>query len=486
MSLTDLEKRIQHELTFLEFPRRSWMRAYTSPRGHVYDVVIVGGGQSGLAAAYGLFREQVKNIVVLDRQPAGSEGPWKTFARMITLRTPKMVSGLDFGNPALTPQAWFEAQWGAEAWAKLGKFPRETWQDYLDWYRRILALPVENNVTVTGFDLIDDVVGVNTVDARTLLARKVILCTGLDGSGEWTMPKCVSSVLPKNRYSHCAEDIDFTALAGKRVGVLGNGASAFDNAATALEHGAKTVTLCLRRSEFPRINAHKWMETSGFLGHFWTLSDLDRWRFMRKITGMSQPPPQDTLWRCVNFANFKIETGAGWEKVSLDNDGVTVDTPKGRMTFDYLICGTGISNDTHLRPELASLAEHIATWNDVFSPPAREADAYQGSAPYLGPSFQFLEKKSGSAPILSRIHNFTYGASLSMGLSASSISGMKYGLPRLIQGVVGDLFREDVDYQFQSLLEYAEPDITTFDLPNDRSLVPVVDLSSNARNDAAT
>ena len=65
---------------------------------------------------------------------------------MITLRTPKMVSGLDFGNPSLTPQAWFEAQWGAEAWEKLGKMPRETWQDYLDWYRRVFALPVENNV----------------------------------------------------------------------------------------------------------------------------------------------------------------------------------------------------------------------------------------------------------------------------------------------------------------------------------------------------
>ena len=69
------------------------------------------------------------------------------------------------------------------------------------------------------------------------------------------------------------------------------------------------------------------------------------------------------------FPNFKIETGAGWEKVSAEGDTVIVDTPKGRMTFDYLICGTGISNDTHLRPELSRLAEHIATWNDVFLPP---------------------------------------------------------------------------------------------------------------------
>ena len=36
---------------------------------------------------------------------------------------------------------------------------------------------------------------------------------------------------------------------------------------------------------------------------------------MRRITGMSQPPPQDTLWRCVNFPNFAIKTGAGWDKV---------------------------------------------------------------------------------------------------------------------------------------------------------------------------
>ena len=59
--------------------------------------------------------------------------------------------------------------------------------------------------------------------------------------------------------------------------------------------------------------------------------------------------------------------------------------------------------------------------------------------------------------------------------AASSISGMKYGLPRLIQGVVGDLFREDVVYQLQSLFDYAELDITTLELPDDRSMVSAVE-----------
>ena len=43
------------------------------------------------------------------------------------------------------------------------------------------------------------------------------------------------------------DDIDFAALRGKVVGVLGAGASALDNAAVALEHGASRVHLFCRR-----------------------------------------------------------------------------------------------------------------------------------------------------------------------------------------------------------------------------------------------
>lgn len=474
--LSELEQRIAHEREFLAFPARPWMPVPSGEGGHVYDVIIVGGGQSGLAAAYGLIRENVTNIVVVDRGERGREGPWKTFARMITLRTPKTASGLDFGNPALTPQAWYEAQWGAEEWKRLGKMPREQWQEYLDWYRKLLDLPVRNGVNVTGFTGEGDHVRVKSAGDASLLARKVILCTGLDGSGEWTVPKFISASLPRNRYAHTADDIDFAALAGKHIGVLGNGASAFDNAAVALEHGAASVTLCLRKPSFPRINVHKWMENAGFLGHYWTLPDETRWRFMRYITGMSQPPPQETLWRCVNFPQFSIQIGAGWTAARVDGDKMVVETAKGPMWFDFLICGTGISSNPAARPELSALAPFIATWNDMFTPPTGEEDVYLGSAPYLGAGFQFLEKTPGGAPVLARIHNFTYGATLSMGLSAASISGMKYGLPRLIRGVVGDLFREDVDHQFASLLAYDEQDIVTLDLPDDRHLVPVANV----------
>jgi hypothetical protein len=35
----------------------------------------------------------VTNVLVLDENPAGLEGPWVTYARMVTLRTNKALTG---------------------------------------------------------------------------------------------------------------------------------------------------------------------------------------------------------------------------------------------------------------------------------------------------------------------------------------------------------------------------------------------------------
>ena len=248
--------------------------------------------------------------------------------------------------------------------------------------------------------------------------------------------------------------------------MLGAGASAFDNAATALEEGAASVSLCLRRHEIPRINPYRWMESAGFLGHFAELPDLQRWRFMRHIFELNQPPPQETFWRCRRHAGFSFHTGCPWTALRMDADEIVVNTPKGTMRFDFLVIGTGFAVDLSRRPELAGLAGDIALWRDRFTPPAGEAHALLGSHPYLGDAFQFLERIPGCNPALADIHNFTFGATPSMGLSGASISGMKYGVARLVSGLARDLFRSDAQAHLRSLLAYDTPELVSLDAPS--------------------
>jgi len=76
-----------------------WVRARA---GGDHNVVIVGGGQSGVAIAYGLKRKGVGRVDVIDQAEAGQAGIWRTIARMHQLRTPKTLTpGPEGGNVAL-------------------------------------------------------------------------------------------------------------------------------------------------------------------------------------------------------------------------------------------------------------------------------------------------------------------------------------------------------------------------------------------------
>jgi cation diffusion facilitator CzcD-associated flavoprotein CzcO len=468
-SLDELETVARRDLAYTGYPAHPWVPARRHNGETLLDVAIVGAGQGGIATAFGLLRERITNIQVFDRNAEGLEGPWVTFARMITLRTPKHITGPDYGIASLTPRAWYEAKYGAAAWEALGKIPRQDWQAYLHWFRRLTGIPVQNDVEVAAITPEDGALRLTltTPDGRVERhARKVVLATGIDGSGRWQIPDFIARAVPPERFAHTAQDIDFAGLAGRRIGLLGAGASAFDNAATALEAGAGSVDLCLRRRDIPRINPYRWMESSGFLGHYAELPDLLRWRFMRHIFDLNQPPPQDTFWRCRKHANFAYHAGCPWNSVAMQGEEIVVVTPLREMRFDFVIIGTGFEIDLRRRPELAAIAGSIATWGDRFSPPVGEESALLSSHPYLGDAFQFTERVHGSAPYLANIHNFTFGATPSMGLSGASISGMKYGVRRLVAGLARDLYVADARAHLDSLIAYVTPELVSTELPD--------------------
>jgi cation diffusion facilitator CzcD-associated flavoprotein CzcO len=469
--LEQLEAQVRRDLELTAYPRPAWVPPRTRDGEPVLDVLVVGGGQAGLTLAFALKRRAITNVLVLDQAGPGSEGPWTTYAAMHTLRTPKTLTGPDQGLPSLTPEAWYRAAHGDAAWDALTFLPKEHWQDYLSWFRSVTEAPVRNGVAVTAIEESGSLLRVDTTDGP-LLARRVVLATGLAGNGAWAVPALVRDALPPERYATTGEQLDFTRYAGQRVGVLGGGASAFDYAASALEAGAMSVDLFYRRPEVPRVNLFRWMEFYAFGAHFPDLPDEDKWRYSVHFQRVNQPPPQPSWYRCTRFATFTHHTSADWKSVNLvpagpDGDVIQVGTGAGDFRFDQVICATGPTVDLAARPELRDLAPHVASWADRFLPPHGWEDAATASYPYLDGDFGFTEKLPGTAPWVHRVHDFTYGARVSMGLNGNMNSGLGAGGRRLADALSRALFLEDRAHFLDSYQAYDVPELTDLGRPSD-------------------
>jgi FAD-dependent urate hydroxylase len=368
--LARLALQARRDLAALAHPAAAWVRPISHASGqHVFDVVIVGTGQSGLAIGLALKREGVNNVLLLDRSPVGYEGPWETFARMAVLRTPKALVGAELGIPSLSVRAWFEARYGAEAWELITWIPRHDWMRYLRWYRGIADLDIRNDTSVVGIKPAAPALALRTVGPAggdSLLARRIVLATGQDGGGAWTVPAIVARALPPDAYAHSNGPIAFGRFVGKRIGILGHGGSAFDAALTALREGAARIDICFRRPLLPVVNPHRWLAFSAIFAHYPELPDRIRWNIARHFDLHDQPPPPHTFEHARRQPRLHAHADSGWEKVDWTGDAITVTTKRDRFSFDFVICATGLSFDLALRPELDGIVDDIALWSDRF------------------------------------------------------------------------------------------------------------------------
>ncbi len=461
-ALEALSRRVHDELSLFEYPTKDWVTPRRGPHGEtVHNVVIVGGGQTGLGIAFGLQRERVSGVVVLDANAQGEEGPWVTSARMITLRTLKFLTGPDLGLPSLTFRAWHEAQYGKRSWEELVRIPKDEWMRYLVWFRDTLPLPVRNDVCLEYIEPQGELLALRVrsgAGVEILLTRKLVLATGIEGAGQRRVPDFVRNKLPRESWAHTSDAIDSSQLVGRRVAVIGGGASAFDNAATALEHGAAWVDIFVRRPDLPVANSYRALESAGFWRNFGDMPDAYRWRFMCHLLSLAMPPPQDTLQRTLSHANVALHFASPVEDAESTAGGIQLRTQKGWHAADFLILGTGFGVDLRARPELAGLVDHVALWGDRYTSPPDEADQAAARYPYVGPHFELLEKRPGSLPALRNVHLFNAGSLISMGPVAGGLNGMPFGIPRLIAGLSHDLFRAELDGLFSEFASYDEPD----------------------------
>jgi cation diffusion facilitator CzcD-associated flavoprotein CzcO len=429
-----------------------------------HNVAIIGGGQTGCALAFALRRAGIGKVTVLEAAPDERRaGIWLNAARMNLLRTPKTLPGPELGIPALSFQAWYEARHGQQAYAAIDRIRRTDWADYLDWYRRFLGIQPRYRTRLTRIEPAGDHfrLHLDTPDGQaTETARKIILATGFLGGGGRLLPDVLTANLPPALYAHTEDTIDFAALRGKTVGVIGAAAAAFDAAGVALEHAAAKVHLFARRATIAAVPITRSRGFPGAYDNYHQLPDADRWHQAIRFFRAGSTPTTDAIERAVRFANFHLHLAAPWSHASV-RDG-KIETTIGGRTYrmDFVIAGTGYSGDLSSQPELRDFADQILLWRDCYTPPPAEQHAGLACYPYLGAGHELLERTSVSSPLLRHIHVQNPAGFLSFGLPIGDVPSMKRDIPVIVSRISADLFHADLEALRLRMTGDVAPDFT--------------------------
>lgn len=453
--LPALEKALMRDFELLNYPAAPIKKTHplNKEEDPVYDVAIIGGGMAGLTAAAALFREGISHLRLFDQSAEGLEGPWLTYARMKTLRSNKTNLGPALGIPHLTFRAWYEAQYGLDSWNELDKISNALWMDYLKWYRQVLRIPVDNECKLVAIQPFEDyfLLEFNRPDGPyQVKALKVVLATGRGGFGGPLIPDFVEN-LPTHVYAHVMEEMNFRYFKDKKIGIVGGGSSALDAAAVALEVGAEKVELIIRSACLPCINKFALLPEYCFRESYYKMSEKWRWQVMNHILLCTVPPPEAALKRVSLYNNFSIQTGVFIQHTKFENDQIVLETSHGYLTYDFLMLATGYSVNAGQQPELQAICSNMSLWRDQADIKLNQCNQRLGLFPYLGSSFEFLEKNIGETPYLKNLYCFNFASMLSHGRLSSDIQFISEGAKRLAQGIAADFIKQNEEIYLELL-----------------------------------
>ncbi|MBD9665420.1 NAD(P)/FAD-dependent oxidoreductase [Variovorax sp. VRV01] len=427
----------------------NWVPAHA---GIDHNVVVVGSGQIGSAFAFALQRAGIGGVSVIDAAASASEaGVWLSRARMHKLRTLKNLVGPEGPVTALGFQAWYESRHGQAAYAAIDRIPRTAWAEYLGWFRGITGTAVRYGTRLIRFEPVERVAVPHfrlhleaNGEPRIETTRKLIFANGVAGSGAPFIPDLLATAVSHGLAAHTGHSIDFKALSGKTVAVIGAAASAFDAAAVALESGAAAVHLFARRDRLAATPVTRLRGYPGFYDNYLALPDATRWHHAARYRRVGTTPPQDSVERVLRFSNFHLHLGAPWKSAEVREGKVVASVHRETFHFDFVIAGTGYTHELSQRAELAGIADLVLRWRDRFEPPAHERDDELGAAPYLGAGLEYLEKTPGTAPWLRDIHTYNPGGFASTGLPLGDVPSIRGYVPAVVRRISEDLLLADL------------------------------------------
>ncbi|KPQ33869.1 MAG: putative flavoprotein involved in K+ transport [Phormidesmis priestleyi Ana] len=445
-----LVSKLYADLEIVSYPGCCWDYSRDS---NILEVAILGAGQAGKSAAFGLRQQGISRVRIFDRRPVGREGVWHDFARNALLRSPKKVTGgLDWGIANLSFRRWCEACYGEAYWQRISYIPRPLWADYLDWYGQVLDLPIQNDTDVQDISWNEAeqcfwLQAQHQGRPECYKARFIIFATGMACAGGKNIPAIVHQSLPAHAYYHTMDDINFASFAGKRVMIVGGGASAFDNALLLLKAGAKSVDISIRRSHLPNLNRIRWSEWNGYHRHYIDLPNEIKWFYSLSEFRLGQLPPAHTYHQAVKDSRFALHTNAAIKRLSYRNEEIvgeygTSDSFK-TLYHDALICGTGFVNSLNRQPELKTLSPYISRWQDHFTPPSGDEHIEMAQYPYLGKSLEFIPLTTEHSH-LQRCYYLCCGSAFLSGFRAN-LTDLQFAVPRIIYDIGRQLFIEHQD-----------------------------------------
>jgi len=205
------------------------------------DIAVIGAGPYGLSIAAHLARTSLTFRIF------GS--PMRSWNRHMPkgmhLKSEGFASSLYDPNAAFTLRHFCAER--NLPYSEVGlPVPLDTFIAYGHEFRNRFV-PMLEETDITGVRSIDGGLELRTQDGQTVKARRVVVATGISSFSY--LPPFLAE-LPRELVTHSSEHHDLSRFAGKKVAVLGAGASALDTAALLHEAGA-LVELVARRTKIP-------------------------------------------------------------------------------------------------------------------------------------------------------------------------------------------------------------------------------------------